>query len=116
LLILAGLWACGRFAARSNRPFDEIRELVSGKTAAEVASLLGEPDTRQSVLNDDERWVWWNYTYLDGEQYPPEVRGQIVHLEITFTRPPGAAPVAGRGAWRVAGPLAVSYTVRYQKV
>jgi hypothetical protein len=115
LLILAVLSACGRFAARSDRSFDEIRELVSGKTAAEVTALLGKPDTRQSILTDDQRWIWWNYTRLDGDQYPPEERGQVVHLEITFTRPaaPGSdtALAGGNGAWRVASPLGVSYTV-----
>lgn len=116
LLILAVLCACGRLAARSDRSFDEIRELVSGKSAAEVAALLGKPDTQERILTDDERWIWWNYTRLDGEQYPPEERGQVVHLEITFTRPaagslPETALAGGSGAWRVASPLGVSYTV-----
>jgi hypothetical protein len=112
LLILAALCACGRLAARSDKSFDEIRELVSGKSAAEVTTLLGKPDTQEKILTDDERWIWWNYTRLDGEQYPPEERGQVVHLEITFTRPaPGTALASGSGAWRVASPLGVSYTV-----
>ena len=115
LLALVALYACGRLAARSDRSFDEIRELVSGKSAAEVTALLGKPDTQESILTDDQRWIWWNYTRLDGDQYPPEERGQVVHLEITFTRP--AAPAAdtalagGSSTWRVASPLGVSYTV-----
>jgi hypothetical protein len=113
LLILVALCACGRLAARSDRSFDEIREMVSGKTAAEVTALLGKPDTRQSILTDDERWIWWNYTRLDGDQYPPEERGQVVHLEITFTRP--ATPGAPGGTWKVASPLGVSYTVPSSK-
>jgi len=120
LLALALLCACGRQNARSDRSFDEIRELVSGKSAAEVAALLGKPDTRQSILTDDERWIWWNYTRLDGDQYPPEERGQVVHLEITFTRPEagtalGASLAGEHGAWRVASPLGVSYTVPSSK-
>jgi hypothetical protein len=121
LLILTALGACGRLAARSDRSFDEIREMVSGKTAAEVTALLGKPDTRQSILTDDERWIWWNYTRLDGDQYPPEERGQVVHLEITFTRPEagttalGVSLARGRGTWRVASPLGVSYTVPSSK-
>jgi hypothetical protein len=117
VLILAVLCACGRLAARSERSFDEIRVMVSGKTAAEVTALLGKPDTRQSILTDDERWIWWNYTRLDGDQYPPEERGQVVHLEITFTRPEAGATAlaSGRSAWRVASPLGVSYTVPSSK-
>lgn len=120
LLILALLCACGRLAPRSDKSFDEIREMVSGKTAAEVTALLGKPDTQQSILTDDERWIWWNYTRLDGDQYPPEERGQVVHLEITFTRPEagvavGASLAGGHSAWRVASPLGVSYTVPSSK-
>ena len=112
LLILTALCACRRLAARSDRSFDEIRDMVSGKTAAEVTALLGKPDTQENILTDDERWIWWNYTRLDGDQYPPEERGQVVHLEITFTRPAaGAALAGGDSVWRVASPLGVSYTV-----
>jgi hypothetical protein len=108
LLLLAVLSACGRLAARSQKSFDEIRDQVAGRTAAEVASLLGKPDDQQAILTDDERWIWWNYTTLQGNQYPPEERGQVVHLEITFTRPAGAQ---GDHALRVASPFGVSYTV-----
>jgi hypothetical protein len=91
-----------RPSARSHRSYDEIRDLVAGRTAAEVERLLGPPDVRQSVL-DDQRWVWWSYTVLDGPQYAPEVRGQLVHLEITFQKT--------ATEWRVSGPLAVSYSL-----
>lgn len=108
LLALVVLVACGRSWARSDKSFDQIRRLVSGKTADEVTALLGAPDSRENLLIDDERWVWWNYTFLDGEDYPPEVRRQVVHLEITFTR---SAAGPGRGVWRVSGPFGVSYSV-----
>jgi hypothetical protein len=109
---LLGLAACGRHAARSGKSFDQIQKLVEGKTAAEVASLLGKPDSRQEMLADDERWVWWNYTYLDGANYPPEMRGQVIHLEITFESPVlSAEPPVPREQWRVSGPLGVSYTL-----
>ena len=99
--------SCGP-SPRSHPSYDQICNLVAGKTAAEVEQLLGKPDVRQTVL-DDQRWIWWNYTYLDGDQYAPEVRGQVVHLEITFR----SAAVQGDeevARWRVSGPLAVSYS------
>ena len=110
LLILVALSACGRHPARSGQSFDEIRKLVSGKTAAEVTALLGKPDSRQKILIDDERWIWWNYTVLDGDEYPPDMRGKIVHLEITFTRPQEPVPGSGREVWRVSSPFGVSYS------
>lgn len=113
LVVLALLAACRGASARSDRSFDEIRDLVSDKSAAEVATLLGEPDTRQSVLIGDERWIWWNYTFLDGDEYPPELRGQIVHLEITFERPadPPPSEAADESEWWISGPLGVSYSL-----
>jgi hypothetical protein len=102
LSVLAGLLAC-RPGARSSQSYDQIRELVTGRTATEVERLLGKPDLRETVL-DDQRWVWWNYTFLDGDQYAPEIRGQVVHLEITFQAPPTPGVDA-----RV-GPLSVSYS------
>jgi len=109
---LLGLAACGRPVARSGRSFDQIQKLVAGKTAAEVAGLLGPPDSRTELLADDERWVWWNYTFLDGANYPPEIRGQVVHLEITFESPVlSSEPPVPREQWRVSGPLGVSYSL-----
>ena len=84
LLVLSG---CRQPAARPERSYDEIRHLVAGKTADQVLHLLGQPDSRQVVLDADERWIWWNFTYLDGSDYPPESRGAIVHLEILFKKP-----------------------------
>jgi hypothetical protein len=86
-LFLAGLTACGGPHARSERSFPEIAKLVRGKTAEQVAGLLGEPDTRQPVFDAGERWIWWNYTFLDGSDFPPEKRGRVVHLEIVVRSP-----------------------------
>lgn len=110
LFILA---SCARSAARSGQCFDDIRQLVDGKTASEVEALLGKPDSRKLILIDDERWVWWNYTFLDGDSYPPEMRGQVVHLEITFERPDdaGGGTPPSHARWRISGPLGVSYTI-----
>jgi hypothetical protein len=109
LLAVAVLTSCDGVRARSDKSFDEISRLVSGKTAAQVTALLGEPDSRQSILSDNERWVWWNYTYLGGEQYAPEFRDRVVHLEITFVRSRARSP-ASRDTWRVGSPFGVSYS------
>jgi hypothetical protein len=101
-------------SAKSGRSFDEIRGLVAGKTAHEVKQLLGPPDNIESLLLGDERWVWWNYTFLDGKKWAPEVRGKVVHLEITFE---GASfEREGSGAEgklepRVSEPYGVGYVV-----
>jgi len=109
LLVLAG---CGGARARSPWSFDEIRDRVSGRSPEEVEELLGEPDLRQPVLLGDERWVWWNFTYLAGAAYPPEERGRIVHLEILFERlDSGAVNAQAAQALRISGPLGVSYTL-----
>jgi len=107
LLLGAG---CRGPRARSERSFDEIQALARGKTAAQILALLGEPDSRQVVFDADERWIWWNYTFLDGEDLPPELRGQVVHLEITFERSPDPS-ASGESAWRISGPLGVSYSL-----
>jgi hypothetical protein len=108
LLLAASAFAgCGGVRARSRWSFDEIQQKVSGRSAAEIETLLGAPDVRQPVLLGDERWVWWNYTYLDGAAYPPEERGRIVHLEILFERPDTAS--VSPAAWRISGSLGVSY-------
>jgi hypothetical protein len=101
---------------RSPRSFDEILRLVAGKTETEVEHLLGRPDTRESRLADDDVWVWWDYTFLDGEHYAPELRGQVVHLEITFDRPEElAGQTVPHVAWRVAGPFSVNFSRRRSK-
>ena len=111
LLLLLALAGCGGTRPRSDWSFDEIRERVSGRSAAEVEALLGEPDAREPVLLGDERWVWWNYTFLDGSAYPPEERGRVVHLEILFERPATVAVASpSASSWKVSGPLGVSYT------
>jgi hypothetical protein len=98
-----------RSGARSEKSFDEICDRVSGKTAAEVEALLGNPDAREKLPIGDWRWVWWNYTFLDGDNYPPELRGKVVHLEIMFSNPMHVDIPDSQ--WRVGGPLAVSYAV-----
>lgn len=107
ILIVSALAGCGGVRPRSDWSFDEIQRKVSGRSAAEVRELLGEPDVRQPVLLGDERWIWWNYTYLDGAGYPPEERGRVVHLEILFERPDTAS--VSPAAWKISGPLGVSY-------
>jgi hypothetical protein len=97
--------------AKSDKSFDQIRNLVAGKTAAEVTRLLGPPDTTEKLLLGDERWTWWNYTYLGGEKWAPDVRGRVVHLEITFEGPPSAGRGDGsKGLWRVSEPYGVGYS------
>lgn len=95
---------------RSDKSFDEICALVSGKTAAEVEAILGRPDSREKLAIGDWRWIWWNYTFLSGDSYSPEVRGKVVHLEIMFSNPAQEKMVPD-SQWRVGGPLAVSYTI-----
>lgn len=89
LLLLLGVGAVGCRGphARSERSFDEIQTLARGKTAEQILQLLGEPDSRQVVFDADERWIWWNYTFLDGNDCPPEIRGRVVHLEIVIRNP-----------------------------
>ena len=105
--------ACSQQGHKSQKCFDDIRDMVKGRTAAEVASLLGEPDSRQPLVLSGERWIWWNYTYLDGHNYPPEKRGQVVHLEIIFEREPNETgnTKAALSSLRMTDPLAVSYTL-----
>jgi hypothetical protein len=85
--LLITLVGCGSPRPRSQRSFDQIQALVRGKTAQQILQILGEPDTRQEVFDADERWIWWNYTFLDGKDCPPEMRGRVVHLEIVVKHP-----------------------------
>lgn len=86
-LLLVIAMACRGPRAQSDLSFDEIQALVRGKTAEQILQLLGEPDSRQVVFDADERWIWWNYTVLDGKDCPPEMRGRVVHLEIVIKNP-----------------------------
>ncbi len=109
LLLPLLLLAC-HGSPRSERSFDQIRSAVEGKTATEIEQILGPPDSRQPLLLGDERWTWWNYTYLGGQDYSPEVRDKVVHLQITFANP----DLAGKdrppySRWRVEDPMSVSY-------
>jgi hypothetical protein len=114
---IGGAWVgCGAPASgapRWKQSFDEIQRQVTGRTEAEVEQILGKPDTRESRQLGDDVWIWWNFTFLDGNQYAPEVRGQVVHLEIAFDPPPGPpGSDVSHAAWRVAGPLSVNFSRR----
>lgn len=113
LITLCLFLACGHQGAKSRKSFDDIRDMVMGRTAAEVENLLGAPDSRQTMVLSGERWVWWDYTYLDGMSYPPDRRGKVVHLEIIFERVGDAAgnAKAALSELRAADPLSVSYTL-----
>jgi hypothetical protein len=108
--VLLGGAGCGRLQARSERSFEEIRSLALGKTADKILDLLGEPDSRQTVFDADERWVWWNYTFLDGPDCPPELRGRVVHLEIVFKNP-RRSPAVRRpySEWQVDEAFGITY-------
>jgi hypothetical protein len=111
LTVLPLLLVCCR-TSRSSRSFDQIRDLVKGKTAEEVMTLLGPPDSRQSFPLGDEEWIWWNYTYLGGQDYAPEVRGKTVHLQITFESPsPLNTETAAHSKWQAVDPLSVSFVL-----
>ena len=119
LVLCILLQACSRSGARSAMSFPEIRELVENKTAAQVEAILGPPDTRQPALLDSERWIWWNYTFLDGDEYAPERRGQVVHLEIAFDPPgnrgsPAFTPRERRShyaEWKISELLGITYAI-----
>ncbi len=119
VLVAAALGAagfgCRAHAAGVPRPkqsFDSIQKLVTGRTEAEVVRLFGKPDDRHA-RPDEDVWIWWDRTFLEGAQYAPEVRGQALHLEVTFARPQEASErQASHDGWRVAGPFSVSYSRR----
>jgi hypothetical protein len=113
VLALVLLVSCRPHGARSGKCFDDIRSLVQGRTTREVAALLGKPDSRQPMPLLGERWIWWNYTYLDGKDYPPEERGRVVHLEIIFeprVSRSGGSVVSASDLCAV-DPMSVSYTI-----
>ena len=112
VLCVALLALACRIAPMPGRSYDEVRAIVAGKTAAEVERILGPPNKREQLLLGDERWTWWNYTYLGGEKYPPEVRGKVVHLEITFEGVPAAGQKSGSNCqWRVSEPYGVGFSI-----
>jgi hypothetical protein len=113
-ILLIGTDGCHQHdqGPRSQSSFDEICETVAGKSAAEVEVLLGAPDSREEIPIGDQRWIWWDYTFLDGESYSPEIRGKTVHLEITFSSPIGPTRASTPASqWKVSSPLAVSYVL-----
>ena len=87
--------------------------MVKGRTSSEVETLLGEPDSKQKMLSSGERWIWWNYTFLGGNSYPPELRDKVVHLEILFEPDDqdGVARAASTGELRASSHFAISYTL-----
>jgi len=112
VILLASVLVACHGSPRSDKSFDQIRALVQGKTALEIEKILGPPDSRQRLLLGDERWIWWNYTFLGGQDYSPEVRGKIVHLQITFANPDlsgKARPPYYR--WRIEDPESVSFVL-----
>ena len=110
LALLLSLLAACNSSPRSDRSFDQIRDMVQGKTASEIEGILGAPDSRQPLLLGDERWLWWDYTYLGGKDYRPEVRGQVVHLQITFRNPSiASSSKPSYSEWRVLDPQDVSF-------
>jgi hypothetical protein len=110
VLLAIGAAGCRGPRARSDRSFDEIQALARGKNAEQILQLLGEPDSRQEVFDAGERWIWWNYTFLDGKDCPPEMRGRVVHLEIVVRAPrhesAGRRPYA---EWRVDDAFGITY-------
>ncbi|HEX2251719.1 MAG TPA: hypothetical protein VHQ65_00455 [Thermoanaerobaculia bacterium] len=112
LLVVLALACDVPLRPRSERSFAEIAASVAAMNGAEIAALLGEPDSRQPVFLRDERWIWWNYTYLAGEDCPPEMRGQVVHLEILLHNPAeeSDAPSSYRD-WRISQPAGVTYRI-----
>jgi hypothetical protein len=109
ILALSLMVACDG-SPRSDKSFDQIRSMVQGKTAKEIEEILGPPDSRQAFPLGDEQWIWWNYTYLDGQDYRPEIRGQIVHLQITFVNTKiGDSHKPSYAKWRILDPLGVSF-------
>lgn len=113
LTFLLLLVACHTNGPKSKLCFDDLRASVCGKSAQEIQSLLGEPDLREPVVLGGERWVWWDYTYLDGKRYPPEMRGRLVHLEIVFERQ-GKPSEVSLSSLRVSDSLSVSYALSQQ--
>ncbi|HKV11901.1 MAG TPA: hypothetical protein VJ725_27395 [Thermoanaerobaculia bacterium] len=113
---LINLAGCSGPSARSERSFDQIQALAHGKSAEQILRLLGEPDSREVLFDADERWIWWNYTFLDGRDCPPEMRGRVVHLEIVVRNPihsmnPRAAQAGRRpySEWRVDDAFGITY-------
>lgn len=114
--LLISLAGCPGPRARSERSFDQIQALARGKSAEQILRLLGEPDSREMLFDADERWIWWNYTFLDGRDCPPEMRGRVVHLEIVIRNPlhsmsPGAANAGRRpySEWQVDDAFGITY-------
>ena len=111
LLILLWAFSACRPSSRSAKSYDQIRAMVSGKTASEVRRLLGPPNKREALLLGDERWVWWDYTYLSGDNYPPKFQDRVVDLEITFENySPASGLRDAKVDLRVTEPYGVDYS------
>ena len=111
LLVLLIMCTQCRHVGPAEKSFDQISAMVEGRTADEVENILGSPNSRQMVLFGDERWVWWNYTFLDGKDYAPQIRGRVVHLEILFKNPtPPGKPRLPYSRWHIVSPYGISYS------
>ncbi len=108
-MLLLAMAGCQGPHARSARSFEEINQLVAGRDAPAVVNLLGEPDTRRPLFGADEKWIWWNYTFLAGHNHPPELRGRVVHLEITLTANNNDSEHFIPTSRRVPGRLGIAY-------
>lgn len=77
--------------------------------------MLGKPDSKLEMLSSGERWIWWNYTFLGGNDYPPEMRGKVVHLEIIFEpdERDGVAQAFSPGELRASSPFGISYNTPF---
>ena len=106
VLILFSKIGIGSFQHRS---FDEIKLLLKGKSAAETLSILGEPDTRREVFGGDLRFIWWSRAVLDGKEYPPELRGRVVHVQIVFRNPGPRAARASFENWQMDEGLGIGF-------
>ncbi len=109
-LVWLGLVHCADSGPRSRRSFSELSRRIQGQSAAQILELLGEPDSRRPVLDGDERWLWWNYTFLDGRDVPPELRGKVVHLDIVVVNPErGGSKRPPYSEWRIDDALGIRY-------
>ena len=106
-VILCLTAACGAPRSRSSKSFDDLHKLIQGKSAAEIERILGKPDFREKLVLAGERWVWWNYTFLDGQKYPPNDRGRLVHLEIIFSSTGDSGALSNL---RPIDPLSITYS------
>lgn len=83
--------------------------MVNGMSTEEIQEILGKPDSKVPMIGPGERWTWWNYTYLDGSDYAPEVRGTVVHLQIIFDLYDQEAETFGLPVANASNAMTISY-------